>query len=77
MIEWYGSKEDFLSFANNPISKEAADSFNKRIDSVLRKLLERRDFPMDSFEFREVIAEYGCRNEIIPESVCRFNAIPC
>lgn len=59
VIEWYGSKEDFLSFANNPISKEAADSFNKRIDSVLRKLLERRDLPMDSFEFKEIIAEYG------------------
>ena len=59
VIEWYGSKEAFLSFANNPISKETAECFNKRIDTVLRKLLARREYPLDSFEIKEAVAEYG------------------
>lgn len=59
VVEWYGSKEAFLSFTNNPISEEVAESFNKRIDLILRKLLERKELPMDSFEFKEIIAEYG------------------
>lgn len=59
VIEWYGSKEAFLSFANNPISKETAECFNKRIDTVLRKLLARREYSLDSFEIKEAVAEYG------------------
>lgn len=59
VVEWYGSKDAFLAFTNNPISKEVAESFNKRIDLILRKLLERKELPMDSFEFKEVVAEYG------------------
>lgn len=59
VIDWYGSKEAFLSFANNPISKETAECFNKRIDTVLRKLLARREYPLDSFEIKEAVAEYG------------------
>lgn len=59
VIEWYGSKEAFLSFVNNPISKETAECFNKRIDTVLRKLLARREYPLDSFEIKEAVAEYG------------------
>ena len=35
VIEWYGSKEAFLSFANNPISKETAECFKNR--GTLRK----------------------------------------
>lgn len=59
VIDWYGSKEAFLSFVNNPISKETAECFNKRIDTVLRKLLARREYPLDSFEIKEAVAEYG------------------
>lgn len=59
MIEWYGSKEAFLSFANNPISKETIESFNKRIDMVLKKLQAKKELPLDSFEIKESVAEYG------------------
>ena len=59
VIEWYGSKEAFLSFSNHPISKETADSFNKRIDAVLRKLQARKGFPLNSLEVKEAVAEYG------------------
>ena len=44
VIEWYGSK---------------AESFGKRVDSILRKLMERKNLPRDSFEFKEPVAEYG------------------
>ena len=29
------------------------------LEQILRKLLERKEFPKDSFEFREIVAEYG------------------
>ena len=48
-----------MSFANNPISKETAECFNKRIEAVLRKLLAKREYPLDSFEIKESVAEYG------------------
>lgn len=33
VVEWYGGKEQFLSVANNPISKEAAESYNLSSDT--------------------------------------------
>lgn len=38
VVEWYGGKEEFLSVAQNPISKEVAGSYNKRIEAILQKL---------------------------------------
>ena len=59
VIEWYGSKDAFLEAAGHPVSREVAESFGKRVDSILRKLLERKELPRDSFEFKEPVAEYG------------------
>ena len=59
VIEWYGSKDAFLGAAGHPVSREVAESFGKRVDSILRKLLERKELPRDSFEFKEPVAEYG------------------
>ena len=53
------SMNEFGTFANNPISKETAECFNKRIEAVLRKLLAKREYPLDSFEIKEPVAEYG------------------
>ena len=36
VVEWYGGKENFLSAANNPVSKEVAESYNKRVEVVLQ-----------------------------------------
>lgn len=41
VVEWYGGKEKFLSVANNPISKEVAESYNKRIEEILQKLIAK------------------------------------
>lgn len=58
-VEWYGGKEAYLSAANNPISKEVAESYNKRIEHIHEKLLAKRNCAIDSFEVKELIGEYG------------------
>ncbi len=59
VVEWYGGKEKFLSVANNPVSKEAAESYNKRLEGVLQKLASKKGCDADSFEVREAVGEYG------------------
>lgn len=59
VVEWYGGKEEFLSVAQKPISKEVAESYNKRIEAILQKLIARRNYAVDSFEVKEVVGEYG------------------
>lgn len=59
VAEWYGGKDRFLSAANNPVSKEIADSYNRRIEAILEKMNEKRDCPLDSFSVRQLVGEYG------------------
>ena len=59
VVEWYGGKDKFLSAAQNPVSKEVAESYNKRIESILQKLIAKRDCAVDSFEVKEIVGEYG------------------
>lgn len=59
VVEWYGGKDNFLSAAKNPVSKEVAESYNKRLEAILQKLITKRDCAVDSFEVKEIIGEYG------------------
>lgn len=59
VVEWYGGKENFLSAANNPVSKEVAESYNKRVEAVLQKLSAKKECDTASFEVKEVVGEYG------------------
>ena len=59
VVEWYGGKEKFLSVANSPISKEVAESYNKRIDGILQKLIEKRNCDVNSSEVKKIVKEYG------------------
>lgn len=59
VVEWYGGKEQYLAVSKNPISKEVADSYQKRIEAILQKLFERRDCAVDAFEVKEKVGEYG------------------
>lgn len=59
VVEWYGGKDNFLSVANNPVSKEVAKSYNKRIEAILQKLISKREYGVNSFEVKEVVGEYG------------------
>ena len=58
-VEWFGGKEAFLSSAKNPISKEVAESYKKREDVILQKLIEKRECDLNSFEVKEIVGEYG------------------
>ena len=59
VVEWYGGKDNYLSAVKNPVSKEVAESYNKRLEAILEKLIGKRDCPADSFEVKEIVAEYG------------------
>lgn len=59
VVEWYGGKEKFLSVARTPVSKEVAESYNKRIEAILQKLIAKQNCDIDSFEVKELVGEYG------------------
>lgn len=59
MVEWFGGKEAYLAAVKNPISKEVAQSYQKRIDGILEKLAGKRDCSPDSYEVKQIIGEYG------------------
>ena len=59
VVEWYGGKDKFLSVARTPVSKEVAESYNKRIEAILQKLIAKQNFDIDSFEVTELVGEYG------------------
>lgn len=59
VVEWYGGKEKFLSVANSLISKEVAESYNKRIEGILQKLIEKRNCDVNSSEVKKIVKEYG------------------
>ena len=59
VVEWYGGKEKFLSVANNPISKDAAENYNRRIEEILQKLIAKRNCSVNSAEVKEIVKEYG------------------
>ncbi|MBD5358310.1 MAG: MerR family transcriptional regulator [Bacteroides sp.] len=59
VVEWYGGKDNYLSAIKNPVSKEVAESYNKRLEAILEKLIGKHDCPVDSFEVKEIVGEYG------------------
>lgn len=59
VVEWYGGKDNFLSIANNPISTEVAESYNKQIEAILQKLIAKKGCNVDSFEVKEVVEKFG------------------
>ena len=59
VVEWYGGKDKFLSAAQNPVSREVAESYNKRIEAILQKLIAKQNCAVNSFEVKEIVGEYG------------------
>lgn len=59
VVEWYGGKDNFLSIANNPVRAEVAESYNKRIETILQKLIAKKECDVDTFEVKEVVEEFG------------------
>lgn len=59
MVEWYGDKDSALKAMNTPPSKEVCDAFGKRVEIIEKKLSEHKEYPLDSFEVKQIIGEYG------------------
>lgn len=57
VVEWHGGKDKFLSVARTPVSKEVAESYNKRIEAILQKLIAKQNCDIDSFEVKELVGE--------------------
>lgn len=53
MRRWYGGKEAYISSVKNPISKEMAESYQKKIDHILEKLSGKQELRVDCFKVRE------------------------
>lgn len=59
ILEWFGSKAEYLDAVKTPVSRELTESYNKRLELVLEKLYSRKALGIDSFDVREAVAEYG------------------
>lgn len=68
VVEWYGGKDAYLSTLENPISKEVAESYKMREDTIRKKLIEKRGSDLNSFEVKAIIGEYG----FVMKQVCQM-----
>lgn len=59
MVAWYGDKDSALKVMNTPPSKEVGEAFAKRVEMIEKKLSEHQQYPVDSFEVKQIIGEYG------------------
>ena len=59
VVEWYGGKENYMSVVNHPVSKEVAESYNKRTEAILQKLIAKKDCDVAAFEVKEIVGELG------------------
>ena len=61
VVELYGDKESVMKVIKYPPGQQIVQAYQNRIDAIMKKLSDRRmqNFPVDSFEVREVIGEYG------------------
>ncbi len=58
VVEWYGSKESALEASKNPGNSEILPAYQRRIETILIKLAEKKDCDVHSFEVKELIGEY-------------------
>lgn len=68
VVEWYGGKDAYLFTLENPISREVAESYKKREDTIRKKLIEKRGSDLNSFEVKAIIGEYG----FVMKQVCQM-----
>ncbi len=68
VVEWYGGKDAYLSTLENPISREVAESYKMREDTIRKKLIEKRGSDLNSFEVKAIIGEYG----FVMKQVCQM-----
>lgn len=58
VVEWYGSKERALEASKNPGNSEILPAYQRRIETIMKKLAEKKDYDVHSFEVKELVGEY-------------------
>ncbi|MEY8321156.1 TipAS antibiotic-recognition domain-containing protein [Lachnospiraceae bacterium 46-61] len=64
----YGGKDTFLNASNHPISKEIAKSYKMQEETILKKLISKRNCDINSFEVKELIGEYA----FVMKQICQI-----
>ena len=55
VVEWYGGKPA----TNQSYPSEITESYQKRIEVILQKLITKKGLNVNTFEVKEIIGEYG------------------
>lgn len=58
VVEWYGDKEEAFAAMKKPKHQQVLPSYQKRIDTVMKKLAGKNGCDVCSFEVKELIGEY-------------------
>ena len=59
-VKKFGNVEEWKKLYMKVVaSEEVAERYNKRIEVILQKLIEKKDLNVNSFEVKEVVGEYG------------------
>ncbi len=58
MVEWYGDKESVISAAKNPNNPKLMQSYQNRMDEIMKKLAGKLGTDVTAFEVKEIIGEY-------------------
>ncbi|WP_312940738.1 MerR family transcriptional regulator [Oscillibacter sp.] len=69
VVEWYGGKDAYLDTLENPISKNAMESYKRREAAICQKLVGKRGCDLNSFEVKEIVGEYG----FVMKQICQIN----
>lgn len=58
IVEWYGDKESAIGASKNPANSDLVPAYQKRLETVLKKLAKKKDCDVHSFAVKELIGEY-------------------
>ncbi len=58
IVEWYGSKEKAMEAQKNPTDAGLVTAYQKRIESVMKKLAGKMGADANSLEIKEIVGEY-------------------
>lgn len=58
IVEWYGDRETALEAARHPGDPKIFSAYQKRLETVIKKLSEKKGADVHSFEVKELVGEY-------------------
>lgn len=59
LVEWYGDKESVLNAANHVPDSKILEAYQQRVNGIMKKLADKKDMDVTSFEVKQAIGEYG------------------